>query len=39
MIGNKTALSELNSQEAFIKCLFVPIATHNVDESWRHEVE
>ena len=39
MIGNKKSLPELGSQEAFIKSLFVLIATHNMDESCRHKVE
>lgn len=39
VIGNKKSLPELGSQEAFIKSLFVPIATHNMDKSCRHKVE
>lgn len=39
VIGNKKSLPELGSQEAFIKSLFVPKATHNMDESCRHKAE
>lgn len=39
MIGNKKSLPELGSQETFIKSLFVPIPTHNMDESCRQKVE
>lgn len=39
MIGNRKSLPELGSQEAFIKSLFVPVATHKMDESRRHKVE
>lgn len=39
MTGNKKSLPELGSQEALIKSLFVPIATHNMGESHKHTVE
>ena len=38
-VGKEKSLPELGSREAFIKGLFAPIATHNMDESCSRKVE
>lgn len=38
-VGKEKSLPELGSREAFIKGLFAPIATHDMDESCSHKVE